>query len=96
MKRSILALVAMTIFVLASAGMPSDTPPEATPIQTPAPLNSPAPEANDGILKSLGVNDQQPVTQACCKICTKGKACGNTCIARDKICHVGPGCACNG
>lgn len=31
----------------------------------------------------------------CCKICTKGKACGNTCIARWKTCHVGPGCACN-
>ena len=32
----------------------------------------------------------------CCKICVKGKACGNTCIARDKTCHVGKGCACNG
>lgn len=36
---------------------------------------------------------KQPV---CCKVCTKGKACGNTCIARDKICHQPPGCACNG
>ena len=34
--------------------------------------------------------------QGCCKTYTKGKACGDTCIARDKICHVGPGCACNG
>lgn len=33
---------------------------------------------------------------ACCKICTKGKACGDTCISQDKICHVGPGCACDG
>jgi hypothetical protein len=33
---------------------------------------------------------------ACCKICTVGKACGNTCISRDKICHVGQGCACDG
>lgn len=32
----------------------------------------------------------------CCKICTKGKACGNTCISRGYTCHVGPGCACNG
>lgn len=30
----------------------------------------------------------------CCKICSKGKPCGDTCIAQDKICHVGPGCAC--
>ena len=37
-------------------------------------------------------------TQArtCCKICKKGKACGNSCISRSKTCHKGPGCACNG
>ena len=32
----------------------------------------------------------------CCKICRKGKACGNSCIARNKTCRKGPGCACNG
>lgn len=31
----------------------------------------------------------------CCKICRKGKACGDTCIARDKDCHEPPGCACD-
>ena len=35
-----------------------------------------------------------PASQ-CCKICSKGKACGNTCIRRDYTCHVGRGCACN-
>lgn len=35
-------------------------------------------------------------SSGCCKICRTGKACGNTCIARSKTCHVGPGCACNG
>ena len=34
--------------------------------------------------------------QACCKICSKGKACGNSCISRDKQCHQPPGCACDG
>ena len=33
---------------------------------------------------------------ACCKVCTKGKACGNSCIAAWKTCHKGKGCACNG
>lgn len=33
---------------------------------------------------------------ACCKTCRKGKACGNSCIARDKQCHRPPGCACDG
>jgi hypothetical protein len=32
----------------------------------------------------------------CCKICSRGKACGNSCIARWKTCHKGKGCACNG
>ena len=33
--------------------------------------------------------------QSCCRICTKGKACGNSCIARHLNCHRGRGCACN-
>ena len=36
----------------------------------------------------------QPPPRACCKYCSTGKPCGNTCIARNKTCHVGPGCAC--
>jgi hypothetical protein len=31
----------------------------------------------------------------CCKICSKGKACGNSCISRRYTCHKGRGCACN-
>jgi hypothetical protein len=33
---------------------------------------------------------------SCCKVCSKGKACGDSCIARDKTCHKGKGCACDG
>lgn len=32
----------------------------------------------------------------CCKICTVGKACGDTCISRSYTCTKGPGCACDG
>ncbi len=35
-------------------------------------------------------------SQSCCKVCSTGKACGNTCISRSKTCHVGGGCACDG
>lgn len=31
----------------------------------------------------------------CCRICTNGKACGNTCIAATKSCSKGKGCACD-
>ena len=32
----------------------------------------------------------------CCKTCSKGKACGNSCIARDRACSKPKGCACDG
>lgn len=31
----------------------------------------------------------------CCRVCTTGKACGNSCIQETKVCHKGKGCACN-
>lgn len=34
--------------------------------------------------------------RVCCKVCTTGKACGDSCIARNKTCHQPPGCACDG
>jgi len=33
---------------------------------------------------------------ACCKVCRKGKACGNSCIKKTYTCHKGRGCACDG
>jgi hypothetical protein len=35
------------------------------------------------------------LAQTCCKICRKGKACGNSCISRAKTCQKPPGCACD-
>ncbi|MBA2672034.1 MAG: thermonuclease family protein [Gemmatimonadetes bacterium] len=32
---------------------------------------------------------------ACCKVCSTGKACGDSCISRGKNCNKGRGCACN-
>ncbi len=33
---------------------------------------------------------------SCCKTCTVGKACGDSCIDKNKTCHEPPGCACDG
>jgi hypothetical protein len=33
--------------------------------------------------------------RVCCRMCSRGKACGNSCIAAWKTCHRGVGCACN-
>lgn len=32
---------------------------------------------------------------SCCKVCSKGKACGDSCISRSYTCHRAPGCACD-
>lgn len=40
--------------------------------------------------------DSAGLPGSCCKVCTTGKACGDTCIAQSATYHVGSGCACNG
>jgi beta-lactamase superfamily II metal-dependent hydrolase len=35
------------------------------------------------------------VAPSCCRTCTRGKACGNSCINAANQCHQPPGCACN-
>ena len=50
----------------------------------------------DGDDAGPGEDPDGPSSPSCCKICSKGKACGNSCIARNLTCHQPPGCACNG
>ena len=37
-----------------------------------------------------------PVQRSCCRVCSRGRACGNSCINRNYTCRQPPGCACNG
>lgn len=37
-----------------------------------------------------------PDSSGCCKVCTNGQACGDSCISWSYTCHKGPGCACQG
>jgi hypothetical protein len=46
------------------------------------------------ILTSCG--DGPTSSGTCCKVCTTGKPCGDTCIAKNETCHKGRGCACAG
>lgn len=70
--------------------------PPAPPTATPMPVVIEQPTAAPPTATPWAVQVQpQPQQQSCCKICTTGKACGDTCISRSYTCHVGPGCACN-
>ena len=46
--------------------------------------------------RAADARDDEPAAESCCKVCTRGCACGNTCISCSKTCHVGRGCACDG
>ena len=97
MLRSIaLLIVALALTSLCVASEAADTARGTTGDLQIHTYETPARSA--AFLASLGLTQPTAVVvqQACCKICTQGKACGNTCISRDKICHVGPGCACDG
>ncbi len=62
-------------------------PPEPAPTQAPqlAPTDTPVSRAAPA-----------PTQRICCRVCTTGKACGDSCISRSKTCRQPPGCACDG
>ena len=84
------------------AAEPIAEPPVATPIapKTKPAAHKKAPAKPRGEKPSIEPDRNVPETSEsqgqCCKTCRKGKACGDACIARDRECTVGPGCACNG
>lgn len=87
-----------TIFalLLVTVMAPADSiPTRAAPETRPALVHGGS-HNNRYVLQSLGFSRSISHAAACCKICTVGKACGDTCISRDKECHVGTGCACDG
>ena len=45
---------------------------------------------------SLPSSDQQVESDSAaeCKVCSKGKPCGDMCIEKDDVCHRPRGCAC--
>ena len=51
-----------------------------------APMPAPAAQKSDS-------SGEPP--RACCRVCARGKACGNSCINRGYQCRQPPGCACD-
>ena len=90
MLRTLIALIVALSLTASAHAQPTPNALDAVFVQ---------PHAQSRLLQDLGVKSSglsTPPAQSCCKICTVGKACGNTCISREKTCHVGPGCACDG
>lgn len=76
----------------ASGPRPGEEPPASRPgITITGPAPTPAPPTRSPASRSP---DCRPRSE-CCKVCSKGKACGNSCISASYTCHKGRGCACN-
>lgn len=71
-------------------GVASTNSSQSTPI---ANVNS---STNVNSSVEVYVPDEPEPSVSCCKVCSKGKACGNSCISRSYTCHQPPGCACDG
>lgn len=48
-----------------------------------------------GYRSSSQNSNSERVDNGCCKHCTTGQACGDSCISRSYTCHKAPGCACD-
>lgn len=68
---------------------------QASPAEEAVPV-SPAPPRKRAVERRAPEPDWGDGGGYCCKVCSRGKACGDSCIARDKVCRKGPGCACDG
>lgn len=79
------ALVAAAVWISVVAPRAPEHEPEVEPEHEPELELEPAPAS---------AGECTPA-EKCCKICDEGRACGKTCIAKNKTCHVGRGCACN-
>lgn len=73
----------------------TDTPTlTATPLLTSTPLPTVIIEPTDTPMPIIQPY-AEPTQRVCCKYCSAGKACGDSCISGDKVCDEPPGCACD-
>ncbi|WP_299443847.1 hypothetical protein [uncultured Rhodospira sp.] len=86
------AIVALAVLLMAGGAGPAQAT-DASPAPVLTTTASPAPALSTPI-ETDGPGFE--TARACCKICHKGKACGDSCINRAYTCHRPPGCACNG
>jgi hypothetical protein len=68
----------------AALGVPEARSPASTPAAAPEPT-----------LPAASVRGACTPAGQCCKVCSAGQACGDSCISHSSTCHAAPGCACH-
>jgi hypothetical protein len=84
-------VVGLSAPALADPGLSAPETPSLALILSEAPL----PDLS-AVSPALDLLGDDAISRTCCKICRKGKACGDSCINRAYTCHRPPGCACDG
>jgi hypothetical protein len=83
----------------ASESTPVPVVQEQQPVSVPEVVPSSIPVSSDPVPSTPAIEEpvvsNPPSAATCCKVCTKGKACGDTCISKSYTCHQPPGCACD-
>jgi hypothetical protein len=102
MLKNVLILCVSLVFSVSISAADLLTDQEMKPSQVTAEMESVTCEEADTVAP-YDLDSFEPVeligdelASRCCKVCKKGKACGDSCIARSKTCHKGRGCACDG
>lgn len=80
--------------VLAAERAAVDEPVELVQVEEPAPTKPSHARSAKSRPAAVEVPIPVVVERECCRYCDVGKPCGNTCIAQNKTCRVGRGCAC--
>jgi hypothetical protein len=88
--RYVLLLVVLMLAAPPGGGAIAQQAPEK-----PAPKEPQPPEQRPAPAKPAKPAKPAEEPRTCCRTCTKGKACGNSCIQRSLTCHKPPGCACD-
>ena len=91
-------LILLTTLLLVPAQAGENTPQAEQTGESTFTLHDLHHQSDDQLLRSLGLAEETDVetSAACCKVCKKGKACGDSCIKKSYTCHKGKGCACDG
>ena len=88
------ARLALIVALMTGSAVFADTDDELLPSPA-APAATVTAEVALEYLRELAVSEEVQFADSCCKRCSKGKACGDSCIARDRTCRKGAGCACD-
>lgn len=102
MRRILKSLLAGSLLLFGGVSvLPAQTPVWWDTSTGPAPLEA-APSEDPALEEFLQLLPPTTMSAAtcssrsgCCRVCDKGKACGNSCISRKFVCHKGRGCACD-